>query len=263
MYTKDPYHELIIAVISGIIIFLVVTGMVVFILLFYQKKKFQHRRQITDMQHRFTEEIFKSRLEMQEQTFNEISSEIHDNVGQILSLTKVQINILLQKQGGDLEMLMNIKDNIGKSIVDLRNIAKSLNNEFINGQAIYVAVATEAERINRTTELIIAVEIEGEEKKPSNEKKLILFRIIQECLQNILKHAAAKNVQILFNYQAEYMQVRIIDDGIGFDVNAAMMKKSGLGLSNIEKRAHLAGGSFRIGSTLGRGTSSEIVIPYV
>jgi len=262
MPVKDQYNEIFIAIIAGIIVFLVITGMVVFILLFYQKKKFQHRQQLTDMQHRFSEELFKSQLEIQEHTFNQISSEIHDNVGQILSLAKVQVNMLLQQTPGDKEMLYGIRDNIGKSISDLRNIAKSLNSDLVNTQSVHAAVEEEAARIHKTGILQVSVLVEGEEATLQNQKKLILYRIVQESLQNVLKHAAANRVDIVFTYAASTLQIVIADDGAGFDVPRAMQYKSGLGLFNIEKRSQVAGGSCSIESWPGKGTRIAITVPY-
>ena len=84
----DKYQEVLAVVIMGVVVFLVLTGIVVFTLLFYQKKRFQHRQQYLQLQNSFQQELLKAQLESQEAAFRHIGDEIHDNVGQLLSTTK-------------------------------------------------------------------------------------------------------------------------------------------------------------------------------
>ena len=262
MPTNDQYSEILIAIITGIIIFLVITATVIFILLFYQKKKFQHRQQITNIEKKFSEELLKSQLEVQEQTFNNISQEIHDNVGQVLSLAKVQINIMNESETMSKEMLNEVKENVGKAMTDLRDIAKSLNSERIRSLSVHSAAHNEAERINKSGVSQVIISVEGEEKKMNEQKKLILFRIIQESLQNSIKHANASLINIEFRYLADSLQVTIKDNGKGFDTEEAIKNNSGLGLLNIKTRAALTGGSSTIDSIINEGTTINITIPY-
>ncbi len=118
-------------------------------------------------------------MEIQEQTFNDISQEIHDNVGQILSLAKVQINIMNESETMSRDMLNEVKENVGKALADLRDIAKSMSNERIKDLSIQMAVSNEVDRINKSGVCIVNIYNDGEEKKMGEHKKLILYRIIQ------------------------------------------------------------------------------------
>ena len=262
MPPADKYNEILIVSVAGMIILFVISATVVFILLSYQKKKFRHRQQIDDMQKRFSEEMLRSQLEIQEETFNRISQEIHDNVGQIMSLAKVQINIITESKDMKREMLDDVKENIGMAMRDLRDIARSLSSERIKMQSIHAATISEAERINKTGIIRVEVEVEGEEMKIKEEKKLILFRIIQESLQNIIKHAGASETRILFRYAAGELHTLIQDNGKGFNIGEALLRSTGLGLSNIKTRATLAGGSTQYESVPGKGTTVIINMPY-
>jgi len=262
MPAADKYDEILIVILTGIIIFFVITAMVVFIMLFYQKKKLKHRQTIDEMQKRFSEELLKAQLEIQEETFNRISQEIHDNVGQVMSLARVQINIMTESNDIQREMLFHVKDNIKKAMTDLRDIAGSLSSQRIRAVSIHSSTMGEAERINKTGIIHVEVDVEGQEKKLKEEKKLILFRIIQESIQNIIKHAHASETMILFRYDAHELRTCIQDNGKGFNIEEALIRGSGLGLSNIRTRATLAGGSSHFESTPDKGTTIIINMPY-
>jgi signal transduction histidine kinase len=259
---QDNYKEVAIIVVAGAILFLVFAGVIIFFLFLNQKKKFQHARDLLTINEKYKAEMLKAQLEMQEQTFNHISQEIHDNVGQVLSLAKVQVNIMTEGEKLDYEMLNEIKQNIGKAMTDLRDIAKSLSSDHIRSLSTHSAVLNEAERINKTGIIHVDVLAEGEERRPDEQRRLILFRIIQESMQNIIKHANASNVSIKFSYLTDSLLTEIKDNGKGFDSEIALRSGNGLGLSNIKTRATLMGGTSHIDSIKGEGTTITINIPY-
>lgn len=202
-----------------------------------------------------------TQLEMQEYTFNTISNEIHDNVGQILSLAKVQLNIIDQKDTLDKTLLADAKESVAKAMADLRDIAKSLNSERIQQTGLYENTKHELQRISRAGLMNTFIKKEGEERKVAEKNRLIVFRMIQEGLQNIIKHSKASKVDVCFGYRGEYLQVSLSDNGIGFDANI-LSGKDGLGLRNMVKRAIVIGGEAKIKSTPGEGTTITIISPY-
>lgn len=252
-------YELITGVIVATIVFLFIAFFILALLAYinHRKKAFIQEKQI--LHDSFSKTLLQSQLEIQEQTFNQISEEIHDNVGQILSLAKVQVNIMNESGEMNREMLNEVKEYISKALTDLRDIAKSLNSERVRTLNIDTTVAYEVERINKSGIAYASITIEGEERKMDEQKKLILFRIVQESLQNIIKHADAKEVEIRFNYLPDLLRTIIWDNGKGFDTGN---KSSGLGLSNIKTRATLAGGGSHIESKPGDGTTIIINMPY-
>ena len=258
---RDKYEEVIIVIIAGTIIFLVLSAILVFILLFYQKKKFQHREQLVDMEKKFSEELLKSQLEMQEQTFNTISQEIHDNVGQILSLAKVQLNIIGQNNTLDKTLLSEAKESVSKALNDLRDIAKSLNTDRLKLLSLKEIIEKELQRINNSGVIKTCIQIEGKEQQIQENKKLIIFRMLQEALQNVLKHSKAKSIDVHFNYQPDHLIIKMTDNGNGFD-KTFINKNEGLGLRNIINRALLIGGKANIHSVINEGTSITITSPY-
>jgi signal transduction histidine kinase len=260
MFNTD--QEIINTILLGSLLFVFLAFIIVLSVIQYQSRQKKFRKEQVDLQNTFNQTLLQSRLEIQEQTFNYISQEIHDNVGQILSLAKVQINIMNESENINKELLDQVKENVGKAMSDLRDIAKSLSSERIKTVGIYETVANEADRINKSGVIEVVISMQGNEQKMNDQKKLILFRIIQESLQNSIKHADAAKIDILFNYLPGTLHVSIKDDGKGFDMNDISKKNSGLGLSNIKTRALLTGGTSFITSELNKGTIININIPY-
>ena len=261
MPDKTHSEEVFVLIIVGIIVFLVVTGLLVLIILYYQKKRFQHKQQLSVKEKEYARQLLESKLEIQEQTFKTISSEIHDNVGQILSLAKVQLNIIDQSPIVDKSLLNDAKESVSKALTDLRDIAKSLNSDRIQQSSLFEITQHELQRIQRSGLMNTSTEQKGDEINIPDQKKLVIFRIVQECLQNIIKHSNANQIHVTFDYQKDQLIITIIDNGKGFDP-ATPDTKDGQGLQNIINRAVMIGGAAKIISQLGDGTTIIITSPY-
>ena len=98
----------------------------IFILLFYQKKRFQHKQQVLEMQNQFQQQLLQSQLETQEYSFHQISQELHDNIGQLLSSTKLLLGITTMEMQTVPDTLKTAEQTVGKAIQDLRSLSKSL-----------------------------------------------------------------------------------------------------------------------------------------
>ena len=255
-------NEQVIVTIVAITITLLFLGILFLVMLLnYQqrKRKFHQEKQMLEIN--FTQQLLQSQLEMQEQTFNTISREIHDNVGQILSLAKVQLNIIDQTGTLDRALLSDARDSVSKAMIDLRDIAKSLNSERVLLLSLPEITGYELQCINRLGTMLTSLHIEGSEQSIDQQKKLIIFRIIQEALQNIFKHSKAKAIHVLFCYESEHLKIQISDDGIGFHPDQ-ISQNDGFGLHNIVNRAALIGGKATISSKPNEGTTITIITPY-
>lgn len=255
-------EEISITILVGTFLVLFFALSIVLLFSLFNKKSELHQKEKEIIKASFDQAILQSQIEIQEQTFNTISQEIHDNVGQILSLAKVQLNIMEESETMDKALLTDAQENISKAMTDLRDIAKGLSSERIRVVGLVAAVEQEIQKINRTGIVLISVQASGTEQKTDNQKQLILFRVIQECLQNILKHAAASSVSILFTYRNEFLDIVIADNGKGFNFQQEQLAHHGLGLHNIFKRIDLIGGKAEIKSVLQEGTTVKLTIPY-
>jgi signal transduction histidine kinase len=148
-------------------------------------------------------------------------------------------------------------------MADLRDVAKGLNGDRILGVGLDEAVSQEIFRINRSGILSIHLQIKGKTKEIEHQKQLILYRVIQECIQNIIKHAAASKVSLILDYSDQELEIMIADNGKGFNVAKEKGNVQGLGLMNMYKRMALIGGQITIQSQPVTGTTIKINLTYV
>jgi two-component system, NarL family, sensor kinase len=257
----NQYKEVLIVVIACIMLFLILAAIILRFLFMYQRRRLLQTKELEELRQQLTEQSLKSQVEIQEQTLHAISQEIHDNVGQVLSLAKVQVNIMTEKDSMDLSLMEDVRDNIGKAMADLRDLARSLSSDRIRSGILPELLAQEMARINKSGAIRAEIEVEGEVRELDPRKKLIVFRVVQETIQNCLKHAQATNISIRCVYYADCIEVAVRDNGKGFDPETAM-GSAGMGLGNIRTRVLLIGGSSRIESRPQQGTHVFIKIPY-
>ena len=205
-------------------------------------------------------EIYANQQTIQEQTLNHVSQEIHDNVGQLLSLVKLQLNLAAEKGGEENLLLADARDNIGRAMMDLRDMAKGMSSDRIRLLGLYASVDQEAQRIQRTGVCEVSVTCEGQAQPMDRQKETILFRVIQECLQNIIKHAQATRVEIAFAYADSAVKIEVRDNGKGFLITRGN-SLSGLGMMNMHHRIELMRGKVTVESEPGFGTKILIELP--
>ncbi len=259
---QDTKDQVIFTIVAVIIILLFLGVLFLVMLFYYNNKKGQMSKEQQLMKATFEKQLLESKLEIQEQTFDMISQEIHDNVGQILSLAKVQLGIMEQRHTFEEDLVSNVKESISQAMTELRDIAKSLSSERMQLLSLPESIAQEIRRINRSGIIKATVSVEGVEKNIPDQQKLIAFRMVQEGFQNIIKHAGASEIKVSIRYLEESLHISIFDNGAGFNPEEELKKREGLGLQNILRRASLVGGKANIISRPGEGTTLEIQIAY-
>lgn len=208
------------------------------------------------MELQMQQELLQTQLEIQEQTLKTISEEIHDNVGQVLSLAKLNLNTI---EYNTEQKLNDTKQLISKAINDLRDLSRSMHGDRIAELGLQQSLTDELQILQNSGEFETHLKITGENYKLPAQKEMVIFRIVQEALNNAIKHAKAKNISLQLNYQPEVFVLTVQDDGIGF--NAAEMQNKGIGLKSMQNRAQLIGGTCTLQSTPTTGTSITIELP--
>ncbi|WP_299522684.1 sensor histidine kinase [uncultured Lutibacter sp.] len=253
--------EVQIMVLIATIIVIILAVSLIFFFSYFQQKKTTFLLKQREIQQRFDEEITKSKLEIQEQALQNISWEIHDNVGQLLSVAKMQLNILqLNVPENQQSKIQETSDIVGKSLQELRGLAKSLNPDTIKNKGLIESIKLEIDRFNRLNFINSSLKISDEPYNLSNEKEIILFRILQEFSNNTLKYSKAENLVIELKYTDNQLEIYAEDDGIGFDINDKS-NHEGIGLLNMESRAKLIGGTIDLKSSENNGTKLYISCP--
>ena len=222
-----------------------------------------HLAIITDVteKNRIDQQVTRAIIETQENERYEIGAELHDNVCQILASTHITLGVVSKSVNPPaMELFQQCRSYINLATQEIRNLSHRLAPAFFNDSKLEQAVAVllDSANIEKKYEISLYFDKEIEKINLSRDLQLNLYRIVQEQLRNIIKYADCKKIEVDLIIKNGEIKMRIMDDGIGFDVNAV---KGGIGLSNIRRRAELFSGRFDIFSSPGNGCELEIDIP--
>jgi PAS domain S-box-containing protein len=204
-------------------------------------------------------ELIKAIMEAQEKERREISSELHDNVNQILTTCKLMLEIA-RNNPSDPQFIDGCYNNIHMVIQEIRNISHSLTPYTLQDLGLVPAIRELVERINQSGKLAIRLFADPDirENSLSPDIMLALFRIIQEKISNVLKHSRASELRIGISLRDSTVKLHLSDNGQGFDEKAV---KKGLGLNNIHHRVEYYKGSIQIVTAPGQGCEMTIELP--
>jgi signal transduction histidine kinase len=193
-----------------------------------------------------------------------IASDIHDDPIQKMVAASMRLDMVLEDHpdlDGD-EQFQKARDTVNRSIESLRNLMFELRPYVLDHDGLAAALAvfvTEEGRLPGSARYEVQSRLDSE---PPESVRVILYRIAQEALVNVRKHARATNVEIALEEGVQGYTLRVNDDGVGFDpLRIADPSLGHIGLTSMRERASLAGGWFRIQSTSGAGTTAEAWIP--
>lgn len=252
--------EIVLIILTTTVLLFILAVLIITILYLYQRRQMLYFKKIDSLKQDFEKELLHTQIELQENILNSFSREIHDNIGLSLTLAKLNLNTLDSNEAAlnksKIDMSINL---LSKAISDLRNLSKGLNSDRINKNGLIKSIEEEIETIKLTKIIKISLEVIGLSKFFDPKKELLLFRIIQESLNNIIKHSNATSAKIIFTFNETDINLKIIDNGVGFDTNSLNNKK-GSGLLNIKSRIKVMDGSYSIYSNK-KGTYIDIIIP--
>jgi len=257
----DASTEIFLTIVStGAILLLLLFG-ILFVLLIYNNRRIEHRTEVRKLKHDFEQEALKIELEIKEQTLSKVSQEIHDNIGQVLSLAKLNLSSIEQANNPALhEKIEGALTLISKSIADLRNLSKTLDPDNISKSGLVSCLKFDLDMIEKTGMYKTSFLMTGDEKNIDSSRQLLLYRITQEAVNNIIKHANARSIDVAICYRDNVVNLSIADDGTGFDTTL-YPHKQGAGIDNMKNRMRLMGGEFSMNSTQPNGTVINLTIP--
>jgi len=214
-------------------------------------------------------ELFRRVVAAQESERQRIARDLHDETGQSLTAIGMGLRGLSGRLGArnkdGVKTLHQLETLTADSLKELERLISDLRPSHLDDLGLSAALRWYAGRIQEHASISIRVDITGEEQDLDEAMKITVFRIIQESLNNILKHAQASHVNIHLSYEPRNVRIDVWDNGIGFDLDQAKQKSTSrpsLGLAGMEERAALVGGSVSIQSRPGYGTEIEALIPY-
>lgn len=206
-------------------------------------------------------ELNEAIIKVQEKERNEISTELHDNVNQQLTVAMMYIASAQQQMGTDSELLKQSQAFILNAIEEIRKLSQILVTPLIKHFGLTKAVEGLLDDVNAVNDFDIDYRCENfyEEDIPY-EFKLNIFRIVQEQMNNIIKYSKADEVLIVLDRNDQHLLLTIADNGIGFDLN---MPRKGIGMHNISSRTDVYNGILEINSSPGNGCRINIKFPFV
>ena len=236
-------------------------GLIILFFIVFTKRKNKLVLEKIKQQQAFEEELSNAQLEIQEQTLKNIGQELHDNIGQLLSVANMNMSILSTQVSDELkESFTETKNVIKESLGEVRTLSKSLNNEVIASRGFQNSVKNEVDRLNKLKLLKAELSIKGNPENLGNTKdSIILLRILQEFFSNTIKYANASTISVDLNYNDDKLEIKVQDNGKGFDINEV---EKGSGLINMNSRAGLIGVDLNLFSERGKGTTLDMVYPY-
>ena len=225
-----------------------------------KRKQNRFRWQKEQLEFAYKSEILKTGLEVQQHALDKISGELHDNIGG--RLTAVMRNLIAANTPVPVETADMLRTQavslLEEVIKDARSISHTLNSQYVITKGLVASVKKEVDYICKATGMHCDVLVTGDYYSLDDEKELIVFRMVQESIANVVKHAGATCMDVKMHYEPEHFTVTITDNGKGFNTTAPAGESSGIGLMNMQNRARFINGTLHIRSASGSGT--EVIL---
>ena len=249
--------EIVTTIVLGASLFMMLSIIVGLLIFRYKNNQQKHIIDIQRLQLEFEKQLIQSQTEVQEATFDALGKELHDNVGQLLSTTKMLLGITERNLSPPPDTLVTAYETLSKAIRELRTLSKSLTREWLEQFDLVENLIPELDRLQSSGTIKATLQCDTKIPLP-NDQQIILFRIIQEALQNAVKHSRASNLNVDVKMVEDTIFITVADDGIGFIDGSHF---SGIGLMNMKNRIRILRGRIEWLSTPGQGTTVLIQLP--
>ncbi|MBJ7879962.1 histidine kinase [Gelidibacter salicanalis] len=242
-----------------IAVLVIVTVLIIVFFIVFQERKNKLLLDKIKQQKQFEETVAKTKEEIQEQTLKYIGQELHDNIGQLLSLASMQLGMLGTKIGADIkEPYVETQKIIKESLGEVRALSKSLNTEVIQQRGFVESIKYEIKRLNRMKLIAADLVISGEVVAFEASDSIIIFRILQEFISNTIKHSKASELIISLDFKPNQLLIEAKDNGLGFLMDEIKVSS---GLLNMKSRAELVESIFKMTSQPDQGSQLSIIYP--
>ncbi len=247
---------------------IITAGIVVVILLalltwlFYRRYKLKKEKELQQTIIQQREEATINILTAEENERKRIAADLHDGVGQLMTAAWLNLQVMEKQHNGDeqKELLHKTTLLVGESCKEVRQVSHHMMPNALLKKGLVNAVREFTQQIDRSV-IAINLQTEGLNKELNSITETILYRVIQECVNNAIKHAAATELDISIQNSTDGIDVLIEDNGKGFNTNFTAGQKEGLGLQNIRSRISFLKGTVQWDSSPGNGTVVAIHLP--
>jgi two-component system NarL family sensor kinase len=257
--------DITIMIVGGTVVLLLLLFFIISFFHLFRNSQHKYKIDMIRAKEQFNREILNTQLEIKEQTLKNVSEEIHDNVGQVLSLVTLNLSSIdFKDEKSASEMVDRMSDLVKKAIADLRNLSKTMDSDLISKIGLPAIIRFNVNLLENAGFCTVSFRVEGKEYKLDDSREIILYRFAQEALNNIVRHSEATEVSIILHYGDNTLFFSISDNGKGFDpaTISGGAGNNGAGLKNMRNRAALINASLIIESSLQKGTTIEMNVPY-
>lgn len=266
IFMQNQNQEIYFVIFFGTLLGFLLVAFILGMFFFYQRKRQKQEQELTRLKEEYEQEVLRSQLEIQEFTMKTIAQELHDNIGQTLSVIKLWMSMApIDKDHEAFEGVQNSKEMLQKVIREMADLTKSLHTDRIADIGLSEAINFDLASIRRAGILKIEFDTQGDEFHFPDQKSIFIFRMYQEMMNNIIKHSQATQVMVNIVYLgSDIFVLTIKDNGVGFDIQKkkeSTSGSSGLGLKSMRNRAKLIGADLAINSEPGKGTTISVKVP--
>jgi len=235
----------------GVLMMLLIVGFFVLFIFKYRSRQVEHKREKEIL----AAEMTRAQFEIQEQTIHNISMEIHDNIGQTLTLAKLQINSM--EPENLIERKAQSRELITRAVQSLRDLSKSMNGDYVLELGLEASIERELNMVSASGTFETSFEDKGPEIILTEQTEVILFRCIQETINNAVKHSMGTKISVDVERNVHQMKISVTDNGVGISEDPV----KGLGLHNLERRIKIIGGKMLIDKGNKKGTNLIFTLP--
>lgn len=223
------------------------------------RDKVRHEAELAQIEIAFQKELREADIEVGEFLRSQFARELHDNIGHTLTYMRLHIETGKLDNPENEIVFQPIETLLDNASEQVRMLSRSMNSDYLTQVGFTYAVKMECDRLRKASGMEINVQ-EGEIELISQQKdrELMAFRIFQEIITNNIKHAKATKLDILLNIENTLLSV--VDNGVGFDLEATLKTNRASGIKNVIKRAQLAGFGCKINSVPKEGCSYQLTV---
>ncbi|MCB0628321.1 MAG: sensor histidine kinase [Saprospiraceae bacterium] len=250
-------------ILLGVIGMLVLAVAVIFFFVIYQRRLFAQQEKMRDMETAYQKDLLESSIKAQEVERRRVATDLHDGVGSLLSAIRLYVLQLSPERSADdyAEILSETKSVVDTAITQTREISHNLLPTTLDRFGVIQAMEDHCKRIDKLNDDMEVHFACDKEYQFNEQQNLALYRILQELINNTLKHAQATSIDVAFVTRGNDIHFTYQDNGKGMDQNEIKALSNGLGLKSIESRVNLLRGKMNIWSEKGKGFRFEIELP--
>ena len=244
--------------ISGVIVLGLVLLIVVFFLL-YQRRLLRQQDLMRELELHKQVELMAAVIEGQENERKRMAHDLHDGVGAMLTTIRMGLWSLEKKAPESAARIVELRGWVDDTLENVRTVSRDLMPPTLERVGLADAVKLLMERVASSGEVAITTQMDLQGLRGAAITEIHLYRIIQELLNNAIRHGKARHIQCALTVEGGAFRLRFVDDGLGFDLQTLQAK--GLGLKNIESRVTLMHGEMQVDAAPGKGAAFEFVVP--